>query len=63
MHARSGFAVLLLLAASVIGAAMASQRAASAQLVPDENGVMMYTYSHAGTVYNPKVVAQQGLNY
>lgn len=42
---------------------MASQRTASAQLVPDENGVMMYTYSHAGTVYNPKVVAQQGLQY
>jgi hypothetical protein len=34
-------------------------------MVPDENGVMMYDYGGSvGVVYNPKVVAQQGIkNY
>ena len=38
---------------------------ASAELIPDKNGVMMYDYGGSvGTVYNPKVVAQHGiLNY
>jgi len=42
--------------------AMASLTATSAELVPDENGVMMYDYGGSiGKVYNPKVVAQQGI--
>jgi hypothetical protein len=35
-----------------------------ANLVPDANGVMMYDYGGStGTVYNPKVVAVEGLRY
>ena len=35
-----------------------------AKLVPDANGVMMYDYGGStGTVYNPKVVAVEGLRY
>jgi hypothetical protein len=35
---------------------------AAAELVPDKIGVMMYNYGgSAGTVYNPKVVAQHGI--
>lgn len=34
------------------------------RLVPDANGVMMYDYGGStGTVYNPKVVAVEGLRY
>jgi heparosan-N-sulfate-glucuronate 5-epimerase len=38
---------------------------AAGEPVPDENGVMMYSYGGSvGTVYNPKVVAQHGIkNY
>jgi heparosan-N-sulfate-glucuronate 5-epimerase len=37
---------------------------AAAEPVPDENGVMMYRYGGSvGTVYNPKVVALEGMHY
>jgi len=45
--------------------AMASLATTSAELVPDENGVMMYDYGRSiGKVYNPKVATQQEIkNY
>lgn len=42
--------------------AMTASQSTVAELVADENGVMMYDYGGSiGTVYNPKVVAQQGI--
>lgn len=44
---------------------MTARQSTAAELIPDENGVMMYDYGGSiGAVYNPKVVAQQGIkNY
>jgi hypothetical protein len=43
-------------------ASMTASQSATAELVQDENGVMMYDYGGSvGTVYNPKVVAQHGI--
>lgn len=44
---------------------IAANQSTAAELVPDGNGVMMYDYGGSiGAVYNPKVVAQQGIqNY
>jgi hypothetical protein len=48
---------------AALGAQALSQFAA-AEPVADENGVMMYRYGGSiGTVYNPKVVALEGLHY
>lgn len=46
-------------------AALNASQFTTAELIQDENGVMMYDYAGSiGTVYNPKVVAQQGIqNY
>jgi heparosan-N-sulfate-glucuronate 5-epimerase len=62
MVARTGilFSLIFMLAASTPAL---SQRA-SAQLVPDERGVMMYDYGpKIGTVYNPIVVGLEGVRY
>jgi hypothetical protein len=57
--------VSLLFAAAVGMAAAMTSQSTTAEMVPDENGVMMYDYGGSvGVVYNPKVVAQQGIkNY
>jgi len=57
--------ISLLFAATVGMAAMTARQSTAAELIPDENGVMMYDYGGSiGAVYNPKVVAQQGIkNY
>ena len=64
MVARSGIYISLLCVLA-IGMAIMARPSVGAEPVPDENGVMMYNYGGSiGTVYNPKVVAQQGIqNY
>lgn len=65
MGSKARIYISLLFVAAVGTAAIAASQSTAAQLVPDENGVMMYDYGGSiGAVYNPKVVAQQGVqNY
>ncbi|HKZ62017.1 MAG TPA: hypothetical protein VJZ68_06355 [Nitrososphaera sp.] len=65
MNSKSRFYVSLLSIFAVRMVAMASLATTSAELVPDENGVMMYDYGRSiGKVYNPKVATQQEIkNY
>ena len=64
MVARSRIYISLLCVLA-IGIAIMARPNVGAEPVPDENGVMMYNYGGSiGTVYNPKMVAQQGIqNY
>jgi hypothetical protein len=54
--------IALLFAAAVGMVAMTASQSTTAELVQDENGVIMYDYGGSvGAVYNPNVVAQHGI--